>query len=171
MSGAILGIDPTRVSTKAEFRLGSIGGYDHPTYGYQEYIYGQAGSAIPAGGAAANVAGGVPASTQGEWVALTQSNDGPGESTNSPVGFPQVEMSDQEFGWFLVKGQGGVLVYASAAIGTRLYTTATAGYLEDVSTSAISIVGVTLTVVQGGASGVNTSARLTYPMVALNNVT
>lgn len=170
MSGAILGIDPNRRTTTAEFRLGSLGGYDHPTYGYQEYVYGKAGSAIPVGGAAVNVADG--AVVNGEWVALSQSNDGPGESTNSPVGFAQgVAFEDNEYGWFLVKGTGGVLVYSSAAIGTRLYTTATAGYLEDVSTSAISVVGVTLTIVQGSASGVNTSARVNYPMVALNNVT
>lgn len=170
MSGAIIGIDPTRRTTTSEFHLGAVGGYDHPTYGYQEYVYGKAGSIVPIGGAAVNIADGTVVG--GEWVALTQSNDGPGESTNSPVGFAQtVAFADNEYGWFLVRGTGGVLVYSSAAIGTRLYTTATAGYLEDVSTTAISVVGVTLTIVQAAASGVNVSARVSYPYVALNNVT
>lgn len=168
MSGAILGIDPTRVTTSAEFRLGSVGGYDHPTYGYQEYVYGKAGSAIVAGGVAVNL----PNSTvvNGEWTALTTTNAAQGTGGGAPLGVAQVAFADDEYGWFLIKGTGGVITYASAAVNTRLYTTATAGYLEDVSTSTLSVVGITLTIATGGASAVNTSAKVLYPYVGISNV-
>jgi len=169
MSGAILGIDPSRRTTSAEFRLGSIGGYDHPTYGYQEYVYGKAGSDIPVGGAAVNLPNGTVAN--GEWTALTTTNAAQGTGGGLPVAFAQgAAFADDEYGWLLQKGTGGVLTYASAAVGTRLYTTATAGYLEDVSTSTLSVVGVALTIATGGASAVNTSARVLYPYVGISNV-
>ncbi len=43
MGAQVIGIGPDAfiASAVAQFRLGSIGGYDDPVDGYKEYIYGQ----------------------------------------------------------------------------------------------------------------------------------
>jgi predicted DNA-binding ribbon-helix-helix protein len=42
-----------------------------------------------------------------------------------------VALLDNEYGWFQVLGKGSLRTLASAAIGTRLNTTATAGAVDD----------------------------------------
>ena len=49
MAQAVIGIskDQVTASTAApEFRLGTVGGYDDPTNGYQEFVYGRANGAV-----------------------------------------------------------------------------------------------------------------------------
>ena len=82
-----------------------------------------------------------------------------------PVVFPQVVIAASGYGWGLVNGIGSVRVAASAAKGTRLNSTATAGQLDDDATSgAERITGVGLLAANGGAAGA-VSAFVSYPYV------
>jgi hypothetical protein len=59
------------------------------------------------------------------------------------VGFAQSAFTDAYYGWVAVKGSDiGCLLKASCAADSALYTTGTAGYLDDASTSQTKIDGV-----------------------------
>lgn len=62
------------------------------------------------------------------------------------VGFAQVAFSDNDFGWVCVHGPGSinVRVLASCAADVQLYTTSTAGALDDTSASQTLLRGVVL---------------------------
>lgn len=167
MSSAILGIDPTEVgpaNRPARFKLGTLGGYDHPELGYQEFIYGRAAAAI-AGGLGFVCTEGVNFG----FTMATTANTAPGTAggPGSRVGVAQAALLINQFGWFQVYGRGSVRTAASAAIGTRLNTTATAGAVDDDGTAgARPINGAVLAVATGGAAATNPNAVFSYPTVA-----
>lgn len=157
MSGAIIGINPTQVDTVAAFRPGTRGGFDHPTLGYQEYVYGKASGAVILGGAVVEQAGFT-------FAALTTANSGNG----ARVGVAPVALAANQFGWFQVYGKAGLRTAASAAANARLNTTATAGQLDDDGTAASkSVLGAVLLTATGGAAAVNADAVLNYPQVGI----
>lgn len=83
-------------------------------------------------------------------------------SAGDRVGFAQVAFADNEFGWVALKGQSlQCLLSASCADHVRLYTTATAGTLDDVS------VGVLIT---GVASAETITATTNAEIIATNPV-
>jgi hypothetical protein len=166
MSAAILGIDPTEVglaNRPARFKLGTLGGYDHPTLGYQEFVYGRAAAGITGIGFIC---------TEGADFAFTMAttaNTAPGTAggPGSRVGAAQAALLINQFGWFQIYGRGSVRTAASAAIGTRLNTTATAGAVDDDGTAgARPINGAVLAVATGGAAATNPNAVFSYPTVA-----
>jgi hypothetical protein len=70
------------------------------------------------------------------------------------VGIPQVALSTNYYGWFFVEGSKTgagikVLAAASCAADVKLYTTATAGVIDDTATDLIA--GLVLTVANGAA--------------------
>lgn len=78
------------------------------------------------------------------------------------IGAAQVALADNDFGWVAVQGVVEVNVLASCAPDVALYTTGTAGKLDDNSTSQTKIDGI-VQVDAAVTSATNTTAILTYP--------
>lgn len=100
-----------------------------------EWVYVHAGAAI----------------TRYSWVAIDENFEAVmGTKTLADaghnVGFAQVAFSDNDFGWVCVNAPGNqsVRVLASCAADVQLYTSATAGALDDTSASQTLIRGVVL---------------------------
>ena len=99
------------------------------------WIYCQAGAAI----------------TQYSWVAIDENfqmvmGTKALADAGHGVGFAQVAFSDNDFGWVAVNAPGNinVRVLASCAADVQLYTSGTAGALDDTSASQTLIRGVVL---------------------------
>jgi hypothetical protein len=164
MSGQIIGIDKTAVvaaSSVPAFRLGTVGGCDDPVNGYQEFVYGRADGAVTGAGYLCVEATGF------DFAMATTTNTAPGASGHgSRVGAAQAVLADNEYGWFQIYGKGSLRTLASAAKGTRLNSTATAGAVDDDGTaSSEAIVGVVLGTATGGAAATNADAIFNYPSV------
>lgn len=69
------------------------------------------------------------------------------------VGAAQVAIPATSFGWVAYEGMDiSVRARASCAADAPLYTTASAGVLDDTATSQTKIIGITLTSANGGAT-------------------
>ncbi len=164
--GAIIGIDKTAIGSATAtpaFRLGTRGGYFDPLLGYQEFVYGRANGAVTGLGYACLEQTGF------DFVMATVTTSAPGASgPGTRVGIAQAALADNEYGWFQVYGKGSLRTLASAAIGTRLNTTATGGALDDDGTaSSEQIMGVVLLTATGGAAATNSDAVFSYPVVGI----
>lgn len=165
MGRAVIGIDPTDIAAATavpRFKLGTIAGYDHPTLGYQEFIYGRADGAITGAGFLCVEATGF------DFLMVTTANTAAGtQGHGSRCGAAQAAFLDNQFGWFQVYGKGSLRTLASAAKGARLNTTATAGAVDDDGTSGARIIaGLTLGTATGGAAATNADAIFSYPVVS-----
>lgn len=160
---AIIGLAPDQVTAATAapaFRLGSRGGYDHPTLGYQEFIYGRANGAITGLGYVCVELTGFDFA----MVNVTQTTAGTA-GHGSRLGVPQAALADNEYGWFQVYGKGTIRTTGAAAKGTRLNTTGTAGTLDDDATAGSeAVVGIVLGTATGGAAA-GSDAILSYPTV------
>lgn len=136
-TSGIIGIDldvttsgTTTDGENAEFALGTT----TPATDGQEYMYVQAGEAI----------------SQYDCVAIDENYQAVkmtkalADAGHRP-GFAQVAFSDNDLGWVAVQGSNiSVNVLASCAADVQLYTTGTAGSLDDTSGSQTAIRGVVL---------------------------
>lgn len=150
VTGGVVGINlaettagTTTNGQNAKFRLGqTVLGSDG-----SRWLYVQAGAAI----------------TQYDCVAIDEDYQAVpmtkalADAGHQP-GFAQVAFSDNDFGWVAthMPGNGSVRVAASCAADVQLYTSGTAGVLDDTSASQTIIRGVVLAV--AGTSG-GVSAR------------
>ena len=164
MAQAIIGIskaDVTASSSTPQFRLGTVGGYDDPTNGYQEFIYGRADGAVTGAGYLC------VEETGFDFAMASTTTTAPGASGfGSRCGAAQVALADNEYGWFQIYGKGSVRTLASAAKGTRLNSTGTAGAVDDDGTaSSEAIEGLVLGTATGGAAATNADAIFSYPTV------
>lgn len=164
MGQAVIGLSKDNITAAtgvAEFRLGTVGGYDDPTNGYQEFVYGRANGAVTGAGFVCVEATGF------DFAMASITTTAPGASGfGSRIGVAQAVMSDNQYGWFQIYGKGSVRTLASAAKGTRLNTTATDGALDDDGTAGSeAIVGIVLGTATGGAPATNADALLAYPTV------
>lgn len=164
MQGAIIGISPTQIAAATavpEFRLGTRGGYDHPTYGYQEFVYGRAAGAITGLGYLCVEATGF------DFAEATTTTTAPGASgPGTRCGAAQAALADNEYGWFQVYGKGSLRTLALAAKGTQLNSTGTGGALDDDATAGSEVIsGVVLGTATGGAAATNADAMFSYPTV------
>lgn len=164
MAQAIIGISPSDVSASsatAQFRLGTVGGYDDPTNGYQEFIYGRANGAVTGAGYLCVEATGF------DFAMASTTTTAPGASGyGSRVGAAQAALADNEYGWFQIYGKGSLRTLASAAKGTRLNSTATAGAVDDDGTAGAEVFeGLVLGTATGGAAATNADAIFSYPTV------
>jgi len=172
MSASIIGLSPTLVTLTTSvpaFKPGTIGGFDDATadgtsvVGYKEYIYGTATAAITALGYAC-----VEGVLNANFSMITTTNTAAGQlgGHGSRVGVAQAAMATGDYGWFQIVGKGSLRCAASAAIGTRLNTTATAGVVDDDGTAASRAVnGIVIKTVVGGAEATCPDARFSYPTV------
>lgn len=166
MSQAIIGISPTEIVAAAgipAYRLGSVGGYDDPVKGYQEFVYGRAAGAITGAGYLCVEATGF------DFAMASTTTTAPGASgPGSRCGAAQVALADNEYGWFQIFGKGSVRTLASAAKGTRLNSTATAGAVDDDGTAGSEqILGLVVQTATGGAAATNADAMFAYPVVGV----
>lgn len=166
MSQSVIGIDKTLIglaTAVAAFRLGTVASFDDPVLGTQEFVFGRADGAITDRGFVC-VEG-----QNGDFTMASVTSTSPGVSgPGSRVGVAQVALADNQYGWFQIYGRGPVRTLASAARGTRLNTTATAGALDDDGTAGSEqIFGIVLTTATGGAAATNENGVLNYPVVGV----
>lgn len=166
MGQAVIGLSKDNITAATavpEFRLGTIGGYDDPTNGYQEFVYGRANGAVTAVGYAC------VEETGFDFAMINVTKTTPGTAGfGSRVAVAQAAMSDNQYGWFQIYGKGSVRTLASAAKGTRLNTTATDGALDDDGTAGSEAInGIVLGTATGGAAATNADAILAYPTVGV----
>lgn len=166
MGQAVIGLSKdniTAATAAPEFRLGTIGGYDDLTNGYQEFVYGRANGAVTAVGYVC------VEETGFDFAMINTTKTTPGTAGfGSRVGVAQAVMADNQYGWFQVYGKGSVRTLASAAKGTRLNTTATDGALDDDGTAGSEAInGIVLGTATGGAAATNADAILAYPTVGV----
>lgn len=162
----VIGINPTEIAAATAvpaFRLGTRGGYDHPTNGYQEFVYGRANGAVTGLGYVCIEQTGF------DFALATLTTTAPGSSgPGSRVGVAQAVLADNEYGWFQVYGKGSIRTAASAAKGTRLNSTATGGVVDDDGTaSSEQILGLVIMTATGGAEATNSDGMLCYPVVGV----
>jgi hypothetical protein len=146
-TSTVVGANFSRVTTDAEF---AVGDYTQGNDG-SAWMYVQANGAI----------------TQYDWVgvdenfqagALTAAMAGDGWS----VGVAQIAFADNEYGWVAVKGHNiTARVGASCAADVVLYTTATAGVLDDATGTRID--GVVAVTANSATSIASTEVLMTYP--------
>jgi len=73
------------------------------------------------------------------------------------VGFAQVAFASGEYGWVALEGMDiSVTCLANCAADAALYTTSTAGSLDDDATSQTKVEGVTLVTAIGGSAAAGT---------------
>lgn len=118
-----------------------------------EYIYVQASGAVAQYNA-------VNIDPDGQAANLTKALHDSGFA--DLVGAPQVGLTDNQYGWALIWGAGRVIVGANCSANDDLYTTGTAGRLDDTSSSQTEVVRIMLT--SGRGSGVGDAPCLMrYP--------
>jgi len=164
MNGAVIGISPADVVAASgipAFRVGTRGGYDDPAAGYKEFIYVKAAEAITGAGYGCVFI--KPDSVEmADTTATTPGTKGPG----ARFGVAMAAIANTGYGWLQIYGKATVRTLASAAVGTQLNTTATAGCLDDDATAgAEAVFGVSLGTATGGAEANNSDAYLSYPVV------
>ena len=169
MGTAVIGIDKTQitgVSSVPAFRVGTIGGYDDPTLGYQEFIYARADGAVTGAGYVCVEVTSAAAGNVLDFAMITTTNTAAGQNGHgSRVAIAQAAMADNECGWFQIYGKGSLRTSAACAKGTRLNTTATAGAVDDDATAgARTINGAVLGAATVGAA-TSADGVFTYPSV------
>lgn len=141
-----LGIDFSTPTTTRDFALGTeVEGSDGNTYRYV-----QANGALDIGALCA-------IAETGEISEATTTTSG---VVPTQYAFPQVAFADDEYGWAVTRGENFlVLAAASCAADVKLYTSATAGVVDDSSTSHDLLDGLRLnTAVGGSADAVSATA-------------
>ena len=73
--------------------------------------------------------------------------------TGQTICFPQVALADNEYGWGLVYGEGEFHVAASCAANVALYSSGTAGRMDDASANQHQLPGVFLSTARGTGAG------------------
>jgi hypothetical protein len=164
MAQAVIGIskaDVVAASGVPQFRLGTVGGYDDPTNGYQEFIYGRADGAVTGAGYLC------VEETGFDFAMASITTTAPGASgAGTRCGAAQAVLADNEYGWFQIYGKGSVRTLASAAKGTQLNSTATAGVVDDDATVGSEVInGLVLGTATGVAAANNADAIFSYPTV------
>jgi len=170
MAGAQqMGIIPTEVITAAQvtasgtkFRPGTASGYDHPTLGYQEFIWMKAAATITAIGSLCVEQTGWIMQMIDTTIVAAGGLGGPG----SRCGAAQAALAIGDYGWFQIYGRGSLATSAAAAKGTKLYASATAGAVSTTAGTSTSVEGLTLLTATGGAV-TGADAAFSYPHTGL----
>lgn len=161
---AVIGIMPTEVTAATAvptFKLGTVAAYDHPTLGHQQFVYGRADGAITGAGYLC------VEETGFDFAMASTTTTAPGASGyGARMGAAMAVLADNQYGWFQIYGKGSLRTLASAAKGTRLNTTATAGAVDDDGTAGAEVInGLVLGTATGGAAATNADAIFSYPTV------
>lgn len=144
-----IGIDLSQTSTTLDHGLGDrvIGNSN------TEWVYVQASGAL-----AQFDAVGIDENFQAGALTKAMADDG------HAIGFAQIAFADNEYGWVATKGSDiGCNVLVSCAADVALYTTATAGKLDDTSTSQTNIDGLVAVTAEPGTGTDSVEVIATWP--------
>lgn len=148
-TSGVTGVKTTRVDDEAQFALGTR----VPAIDNQEYVYVLADTAI----------------TQYQWVGIDEDFDAAPltkaiADDGWQIGVAQVAIADAKYGWVAVKGANLTAnVAGSCGADVALYTTSTAGRLDDTSTSQTKIDGAVVVTANGTTAAANVEVMLTWP--------
>lgn len=158
----VLGIDPDAVvaSTGAPaFAVGTLA-FSQTSDGTKGYLYVHAAEAITGAGYLCIV------DSAGEAEMVDTTSTAPGAGFGMRCGAAMAAIADNEYFWIQVYGKGSLRTAASAALGTRLNSTATAGQVDDDGTAGAEVIaGLSLGTATGGAAAVNSDAYFNFPYV------
>jgi hypothetical protein len=175
--GVHIGIDPTLVRTELEgpaFKLGSIG-YEVDNPGVLDVAMGVTGGSatgdesckaymyVKAGGAITGAGYLCTINEAYDAAMLTTTTGAAGTLSGARLGVPMAAIADDGYGWVQIYGHGAVRGAASCVKYTQLYTTATAGVLDDTATAGF-IRGLVLT--ETLTSAALADCVINYPIVA-----
>lgn len=129
VTSAKAGVDFYRTTTTPQFALGAIALGTNAS----EWVYVQAAGVIAQYYA-------VTVDENGQAAALTAA----AVLDNHSIGWAQVAFANDDYGWICKRASGGIniQVRASCAADVPLYTTASAGVLDDASTGQSLVQGV-----------------------------
>ena len=131
MTDTIIGLDVGKTSSVQQFPLGT-----QTQVGSLKYEYVKATAALTAGLLCGIIEDGTIA------AGITYAVGGSG-AIPTPVGVPQVDFANGDYGWIVRSGANFKLsCAASCAKDVKLYTTATAGVVDDASASQSIIPGL-----------------------------
>jgi hypothetical protein len=81
-------------------------------------------------------------------------------------GAAQAAVADNEWFWIQVYGRGSIRTAASAAVGTELTSSATAGQVDDATTAGLEVInGLSLGTATGGSAATNADGYFNFPYV------
>ena len=144
-----LGVNFSDDTASAQFALGEVVSAE----GGRQMQYVQAGSAV-----AANLW--VCIDSDDKAYPLTKARVDDGQS----VGVAESALTINQYGWITMTGRNvNAAVGASCAADVALYTSATAGVLDDTSTSQTKVDGVVAAAANGTAAQANVEVIMTWP--------
>lgn len=145
--------------------LPTVGPQENMDFQLGDFVYGADGTKwmfVQASGAI----------TQYDWVGIDENMQAASLTKAMAddgffIGVAQVAFADNDGGWVAVAGaniNGAVLASCAADVG--LFTSATAGHLDDTSASQTKIDGVVAVAANATASATNTEVMMTFPRSA-----
>lgn len=157
----ISGINPTDVSSTAQFKVGTIG-WNMTSAGPKGYIYVQdSGSGITGDGYVALVDG-----SDFTAVMASTTTSAPGTGAGKLAGVARAAFTASYYGWLQIFGAGTVRTAASCAAYTVINTTGTAGQLDDDASAGAEVIeGIVLDTATGGAAA-STAGFINWPKVS-----
>lgn len=158
----ILGISEDDVVASTGTPAHAVGtlGANTTSDGTKIYLYVHAAEAITGAGYMCVV------DSDGEAEMLDTTSSAPGAGAGCRVGAAQTDVADNEWFWIQVYGKGSIRTLASAALGTELTSSATAGAVDDATTAGLEVInGLTLGTATGGAEATNTDGYFNFPYV------
>ena len=147
----ITGIDPQRVSSEAEFLLGTLAVDDD----HNVWFYGRTNDALSAGSVI----------WIGSSLGINSTDLTTGTQRGMRIGVVDTDWSIGDHGWAMVYGSIEARHAAAVAAANPLYTTATAGALDDNSSTAGADAVHGISFVASVAAAGRATARLNWPVV------
>jgi hypothetical protein len=151
---ATMGLMVAEKSTVAQFPLGLVVTVAQTTYKYVKAITG--------------------AKTIGLCYEINKDNELSAAITTTTaalvqqIGIPQITLAANDFAWVAIQGIITVSVLASCAAGAQLYTTATAGSLDDATGGGVfAIRGFSISTANGGSTA-NVAGLAVLPLVTFS---
>jgi len=149
----LLGAQIETVDSAAVFNLGQTCKARNTANGYiGEFVYMQ----------------GVASAAAASWVLLNYDNSTVSllvDADAGGVGLSMGAIIASTFGWFQIRGKGSGILLASCADNAELFTTATAGSLDDTKTGQFQVYGARAASAPG-SSAAAAEVEIHYPVVA-----
>ena len=160
---ALIGIgiaDVTLAATGVPAFTPGTRGQLQTTDGTKEFLYVHAAEAITGEGFLC------VADSAWEAEMADTTSTAPGAGAGQICGAAQAAIANDDWFWIQIYGKGSIRTLASAAIGTELTCSATAGAVDDATTSGLEVInGLALGTATGGAPATNADGYFSYPIV------
>jgi len=149
----LIGVALGNVDTTAQFNLGTVVNLDDGG----QAMYVQAASTVSAYAA-------VSVLVNDAVVPLTTTN----AASSKAVGFAQTSIASASYGWVQLGGRPRINVATACQPNVPLFTTATAGVLDDATVTAGLVAGLVATTSAASASAVTCIAGYPHILTGLN---